>query len=228
MERICVLAESPTRTQMVVTPNIHHVVELEGNAEFRQAYEFAALSLPDGWPVALAARLFGAAGQRRVTGADLLPAVCEEAARRGLSVGFVGGQPGAAERCATLFEDRFPGLEVVFVHPAPVGFDASEEARAELLAGLAERRPDILFVGLGAPRQEIFVHRNRPMARVVVCVGAALDFSAGLRPRAPRLLQRLGLEWLFRTLVEPRRLWRRYASAAVPFVGIVARQWRRR
>lgn len=226
VDRICRLAVGPAWAQIVVTPNLHHVVELERTQAFRDAYRDAALVLADGWPVVAAARLFGAAGQQRVTGADLLPAVCGEAARRGLSVAFVGGQPGAAEACASRLRARFPSLRVAFVHPAPVGFDVSVEARTELLDGLADRHPDVLFLGLGAPRQELFAHRYRPKAHVVLCVGAALDFSAGLRPRAPQLVRRLGLEWLFRILVEPRRLWRRYASAAVPFLRVVWRQWR--
>ena len=224
VERICDLARSGDWSQMVVTPNIQHVVNLERSVDFREAYASAALSLPDGWPVAIASRWFGATGQQRVTGADLLPAVCDAAARRALSVGFMGGQPTAAELCAKRLAEDFGGLDVVFVDPAPVGFDSCPETRRRLLAGIAERRPDILFVGLGSPLQEMFVHRNKPMARVVVCVGAALDFSAGLRPRAPVVVRRIGLEWLFRIMVEPRRLWRRYAEAGPAFVRIVWKQ----
>lgn len=226
LDRICRLAAGTAWSQLVVTPNLHHVVELHRNAEFREAYRDAALVLPDGWPVVAAARLFGARGQQRITGADLLPSVCEASARRGLSVAFVGGRPGAAEGCAARMRERFPSLRVAFVDPAPVGFDQSEDVLGALLDGLADRHPDILFLGLGAPRQELFAFRHRPKAHVVLCVGAALDFSAGLRPRAPQVVRGLGLEWLFRVAVEPRRLWRRYASEALPFMRIVWRQWR--
>lgn len=226
VERICELANSGRSSQLVVTPNIHHVVRLERDEDFREAYHEAALSLPDGWPVAMAARWAGCHAQRRVPGADLLPAVCEVAHRRGLTVAFVGGQPGAAETCGDALKARFPGLRVVFVHAAPVGFDADLPAMQELLEGVAAAHPNLLFLGLGSPRQEIFAHRHRPGADVVLGVGAALDFYAGVRPRAPRLLQRAGLEWLFRVAVEPRRLWRRYASAAPAFAVIVLRDLR--
>lgn len=220
VEHICDLAASGEWSQLVVTPNIHHVVELERNPEFRRAYDAAALTLADGWPVARAARRRGARGQQRVTGADLLPAVCAAAAERGLTVGFIGGQPRAAELCAARLEARFPTLDVVFVHPAPVGFDQSTDQLQSLLDGISARRPNILFVGLGAPRQEVFIHRNKPKANVVIAVGAALDYSSGIRRRAPRVVQHMGLEWLFRIASEPRRLWRRYVRAYPAFLRI--------
>lgn len=226
VEQICDLAAEPGWAKLVVTPNIQHVVELERNEPFRDAYDEACLTLPDGWPVAMAARWAGAEGQARVAGADLFPAVCRAAAARGLTVGMMGGQPGTMPRCLERLATALPDLDVVFAHEAPMGFDQSTEAINEILAELANSRPNILFVGVGAPRQEMFVQRHRPEANVVVGVGAALEFYAGLRPRAPSVLQRLGLEWLFRLGVEPRRLWRRYAEAAPGFVRVVARDYR--
>lgn len=228
LDVICELATEGSRANLVVTPNIHHVVMLERDLEFREACGLARLSLPDGWPVALAARWAGAAGQPRVAGADLLPALCERAATRGLSVAFVGGLPGAAALCAERLQHRHPSLSVVLVDAAPPGFDMSESARTALLDRIAAARPDMLFLGVGAPRQELFAARYKPNAGVILGVGAALDFTAGLRPRAPRAVQRLGLEWLFRIAREPRRLWRRYAEAAPAFVRIVAADRRRR
>jgi N-acetylglucosaminyldiphosphoundecaprenol N-acetyl-beta-D-mannosaminyltransferase len=215
-------------SRLVVTPNIHHVVMLENDLEFRRACESAALSLPDGWPVALAARFAGAGDQERVTGADLLPAICEVAALEGLRVAFVGGQPGAAGLCAERLRQRLPSLQVAFVDPAPPGFDSSPDRCRELLNNLAASRPNILFIGVGAPRQEIFAARYAPRANVVVAVGAAIDFAAGLRTRAPKVVQRLRLEWLFRLAMEPTRLWRRYANAAPAFARIVLADGRRR
>lgn len=224
VDRICDLAAGSEWSNLVVTPNIQHVVELEANPDFRAAYSEAAISVPDGWPVAVAARWAGLHKQGRVTGADLLPATCQAASERGLTIGLMGGQPGAVHRCADRLRAQFPELLIVFVHESPPGFDNDPDMMKEILDELAISRPNILFVGIGAPRQELFARRHRPQANVVVGVGAAVDFAAGLRPRAPAWIQRVGFEWLFRIAVEPRRLWRRYAVAAPAFVRLVMKQ----
>ncbi len=223
---ICELADGKSRGHFVVTPNIQHIAELERNVEFREAYSQASLILPDGWPIVAATRLLGTPCPERVAGSDLLPAVSMEAADRGLKVGFVGGQPGAASRAAAKLVDNCPGLVVAITHEAPFGFHRSPDLTNSVLDDVAGAAPDILFLGLGAPRQEIFAlrYRDRLGAGVIVCVGAAIDFAAGVRPRAPKAIRKLGLEWLFRVLIEPKRLGPRYASAAPRFVWVVLRQ----
>ena len=223
---ICELANGKLRGNFVVTPNIQHIAELGRNAEFREAYSEASLILPDGWPIVTAARLLGTPCPERVAGSDLLPAVSIEAADRGLKVGFVGGQPGAASRAAAKLADNHPGLVVAITYEAPFGFDRSPDLTNSVLDAVASAAPDILFLGFGAPRQEIFAlrYRDRLGAGVIVCVGAAIDFAAGVRPRAPKAIRKLGLEWLFRILTEPKRLGPRYASAAPRFAWIVLRQ----
>ncbi len=223
---ICELADSKSRGHFVVTPNIQHIAELERNVEFREAYSQASLILPDGWPIVAATRLLGTPCPERVAGSDLLPAVSMEAANRGLSIGFVGGQPNAASRAAAKLADQHPGLAVAIVHEAPLGFTRSSTLTNDVLNAVASAAPDILFLGLGAPRQEIFAlrHRDRLRVGVIVCVGAAIDFAAGVRPRAPKAMRKLGIEWLFRVLAEPKRLGPRYASAAPSFAWIVLRQ----
>lgn len=226
VKAVCELAEDKSRGNLVVTPNIQHIVELERNLKFRESYSEASLILPDGWPIVAATRLLGTPCPERVAGSDLLPAVSMEAANRGLTVGFVGGQPSAASRAAAKLADTHSGLVVAIVHEAPFGFDHSPGSTNNLLNAVASAAPDILFLGFGAPRQEIFALRYRDQlgARVIMCVGAAIDFAAGVRPRAPRAIRKLGLEWLFRIVVEPRRLGPRYASAAPRFAWIVLRQ----
>jgi len=223
---ICELAASESGGKLIVTPNIQHIAELERNAEFRAAYSEASLALADGWPIVVATRLLGTPCLERVSGSDLLPAVSTAAANRGLTVGLVGGQPGAAPKAAAKLGDDRPGLRVAVVHEAPLGFDRTPESTQDVLAAVGSAGPDILFLGLGAPRQEIFAlrHRDQLGARVIVCVGAAIDFIAGVRPRAPKVVRKLGLEWLFRILIEPKRLGPRYASAAPRFAWVVLSQ----
>ena len=225
---ICSLATEDERGRYVVTANIQHIVELERNSEFREAYDAASLVLPDGWPVARTAGMLRGLPQPRVAGSDLVPAVCRAAAAKGLSVGFMGGQPGAAATAGELLTKTVPGLSVVLVEEAPAGFDATPDGLDRVLARVADAAPDVLFLAFGAPKQEIFCHRHRLPAGITLWVGAGVDFVAGARRRAPERWQQLGLEWLYRSVEEPRRLLPRYARAAPRFAAIVARDWKAR
>lgn len=217
------LALDPLSRRYVVTPNIQHVVALERNTAFRDAYAGADLVLPDGAPVAAALRAASSAPQTRVTGADLMPAVCAAAAERGLTVGILGGARGSAEAAAAVLRETYPALRVVLVEPAPYGFIDDPAQLDAVLDHVAVKDPDILFVALGAPKQEVFVHayRTRLGTGVALCVGAAVDFLAGHIRRAPHSWQRVGMEWAWRVVQEPRRLARRYLAAAPVFLWLV-------
>lgn len=217
---VCELARIDQHREMVVTPNIQHIAELRRGGEFAAAYAAAALVLPDGAPVVMTLRALTGRKQSRVTGADLVPGICRAAAAKGLTVGILGGQPGAAEQSAWRLQAEFPGLEIVLVEPAPWGFDKQQATLGPVLDHVAHRNPDILFIGLGAPKSEVFVyrHRDRLGTGVVLSVGAAIDFAAGLAVRAPVSWQRVGCEWLWRVVHEPRRLAMRYLKATPLFV----------
>jgi N-acetylglucosaminyldiphosphoundecaprenol N-acetyl-beta-D-mannosaminyltransferase len=211
----------------VVTPNVDHVVRLRRDAAFRRAYEGAAFVVADGMPLVWASRLLGRPLKGRVTGADLLPALCAVAAARGYSVFLLGGGDGVAPRAAAALLARFPGLRIAGTHTPPPGFGDAPGPVEAALDAVARARPDILFVGLGAPKQELWVHAHwdRIAATVAVCCGAAIDFAAGARSRAPGWVQHAGVEWLWRLLHEPKRLWRRYLVDDVAFLGIFLREW---
>ncbi|MGH6720413.1 MAG: WecB/TagA/CpsF family glycosyltransferase, partial [Alphaproteobacteria bacterium] len=197
---------------------------------FRAAYADAALCLADGVPVVWAARLVGAALKGRVAGADLLPALCEAAAGRGLSVFLLGGSDGVAAAAASALAARFPGLLVAGTHTPPQDFGEDDKTTTAAIAAVNAARPDMLFVGLGSPKQEYWVHRHwaRLAAVATICCGAALDYAAGTRTRAPGWMRRAGLEWAWRLAGEPRRLWHRYLVRDAAFVGIVLKEWWRR
>jgi exopolysaccharide biosynthesis WecB/TagA/CpsF family protein len=221
VDAICRLAAHPDAGgHIVVTPNIQHIALLERDPAFQAAYADASLTLADGWPVARAART------SRVPGSDLFGLVCAEAARRGLSVGIVGGRPGAAGRAVDRLKAEHPELIVAVVDVPSYGFERSPEQTAHVVDRVGRVRPDILFVALGAPKQEVFAHEHRDElnAGVILCVGAAVDFYAGDVERAPELLQHAGLEWAHRIAQEPGRLAGRYAHAAPAFVTAVVRQ----
>lgn len=216
----------------VVTPNSDHVVMLQNHAGLQAAYRDADLVLADGMPVVAASRLLRPAGGRlpeRVTGADLTVSLFEAAgAGRPLNVYLLGAGPGVAERAAAAVERRWRHVRVSGTYSPPLGFERDEAENETILARIATARPDVLVVGLGAPKQECWVHehRRRLAAKVALCVGATIDFLAGEKRRAPRWMQRAGLEWLHRLLSEPRRLLRRYLHDALVFPRLVWREWR--
>ena len=140
---------------------------------------------------------------------------------------FLGGQPGVAHMAAQRLEARFPGLHVAGTYSPPEHFQPEGAAAEAAVHAVNEVEPTLLFVALGSPKQELWVHRHwdRLDTIVAVCVGAALDFAAGSRPRAPGWMQRAGLEWLWRLALEPGRLWKRYLVRDAAFLGIFLTEW---
>ena len=217
------------RCGYAVTPNVDHLVRLRRDPEFRHIYENAALVLADGMPIVWASRLLGTPLKERVAGSDLFPRVCELAARRGYRLFFLGGRPGAASRAAERLRARHPAIRIVGTYAPPYGFEGDPRENATIAAMVADAHPDVLFVGLGAPKQEKWMARMRPRLEppVLVGVGAAFDFIAGLKRQAPPWMQRRGLEWAFRLSQEPLRLLPRYLRYNPAFVAAFARQYLR-
>lgn len=217
------------RCRYVVTPNVDHTVLLQERQDLCAAYHDASLVLADGWPVVAASRLVGKPLPERVPGSDLVPMLLQAALPdRPLRVFLLGAAPGVGERAARNILHEYDGVDIVGVHSPPLGFEFDEDENRRILYLVEQTEPDVLVVGLGAPKQELWVHANqdRLKAKVALCVGATIDFLAGEKSRAPRWLQRIGLEWLHRMLSDPRRLVKRYVRDAWTFPGIVWREWR--
>ncbi len=213
----------------VVTPNADHTVMLQEHEGLRLSYLDADLVLADGFPVILASRLLGRRLPERVPGSDLVPALFAAAdPERPLRTFLLGAAPGVADRAAGRIETEWPAVEVVGTYSPAFGFEHDEVEQERMLCRIRDARPDVLVVGLGAPKQEIWVHGNRGKiaASAVLCVGATIDFLAGEKARAPHWLQRIHLEWFHRLLGEPRRLFWRYARDAWVFPQLVWREWR--
>lgn len=211
----------------VVTPNVHHVVMFQDSPRFREVYRAAWLSLADGMPLVWAARLLGTPVPEKVSGSDLFPRVCQAAAGTGLRIFLLGGRPGAADGAARVLEARHPGLRLAGTHCPPMGFERDAAELERTCEAVRAAAPDVLFVGLGAPKQELFMHdqRERLGVPVSVGVGVSFEFVAGMVQRAPEWMQRGGLEWTYRIYKEPRRLWKRYATTNPRFVALVLRQY---
>lgn len=209
----------------VCVANVHTITECQRNPDFRQIHNQAGMVTPDGMPLVWVSRLRGARQVRRVYGPDLLLAVSEVSAQQGYRHYFYGGAEGVAEQLATQLTERYPGLQVVGVECPP--FRPLNEAEDQAAVDrINAARPDVVWVGLGAPKQERWMaaHFGRLTAPVIVSVGAAFDFHAGVKKQAPHWMQRSGLEWLHRLASEPRRLWKRYFINNPWFVGLVLLQ----
>lgn len=214
------IAEGRPRT--VVTPNVDHIVRIQKDAAFREAYEGASLVLADGMPLVWLSHLSGRGLKEKVSGSDLFPLFCERAAANGHRLYFMGGRPGAAQAAADILKDRHAGLQVVGIDCPPMGFEKDPAANAMVIQRIRDARPDVLFVGLGTPKGELWIHRYHTDCEVPVSIGigGSFDLVAGIVRRAPRVLQRLGMEWCWRLMLEPRRLFRRYVVDDLPFLQL--------
>ena len=214
----------------IMGPNAFLVTLAAKNHAFAQALQRASLCLPDGMSVVWGARLLGEWIPERVPGGEFMEQACAACAEHGLSVYFLGGLPGAAEGAAKALKERYPGLLIAGTDCPPVGFEREEAANEAVRERIRAARPDLLCVALGAPRQEIWMLDECPSLPIgaALSVGAALDTQAGLRKRAPAWTHRIGVEWLYRLAMEPRRLWERYLIGNAQFGAITAREWAHR
>jgi N-acetylglucosaminyldiphosphoundecaprenol N-acetyl-beta-D-mannosaminyltransferase len=200
----------------------HSIVEASENPAVREAFD-KGLVEPDGMPLVWLGRRQGLAVER-VCGPDFMPAVIRSGVPLGRSHYFYGGAPGVAQSLAERFAIENPGLRVAGIMSPP--FRALSDAEDDaIMEKINSARPDYVWVGLGAPKQDVWVatHRATLHASVLLAVGAAFDFHAGIRARAPRWMQRTGTEWLYRLAREPRRLAGRYTRVNARFIGMLVR-----
>lgn len=205
----------------VVTPNLDHLLRAEREREFRELYTEATLRVVDGQVLVWALGLQRTPVPERVAGSDLISKLSEGATRCGRSVFLLGGNPGTAARAAEVLQARFPGLMVAGTDCPPVGFEKDPLAMARLSRKIHQAEPDIVFVALGSPKQEFVIRHlrhDRPEAWWLG-VGISFSFLCGDVQRAPRWMQRAGLEWLHRMAQEPERLFKRYCIDGLPFAA---------
>ncbi len=212
--------------EYVVTPNAHHLLLLQHDPYFREIYHNAFLSVPDGVPLLWAAQFLGTPLADRVNGTDLFEQLCAIAAEKNLKVFLLGGRPGAANKAKEILQARHQALDIVGVYCPPYGFESDPLELAHINAQIRAAKPNILFVGLGAPKQEKWIYENYQKIDVPISLGIGVSFelTADMVRRAPVLMQKIGLEWLFRLIVEPKRLWRRYIIGNPMFVSLVIKQ----
>ncbi|RMF02676.1 MAG: glycosyltransferase [Chloroflexi bacterium] len=204
---------------------VHTVMECRRSPAMRHAVNGAGLAVPDGMPLVWLARRLSGVDVSRVYGPDLLLEMCARSVTAGYSHYFYGGAPGVAAALAQTMQQKFPGLRVAG-HYSPPYRPAHTPEEPAVIEQINTAAPDIIWVGLGTPKQDLWMadHRAALDAPVLAGVGAAFDFFTGRVAQAPRWMQRSGLEWLFRLSQEPRRLWYRYLVYNPLFVALVALQ----
>jgi N-acetylglucosaminyldiphosphoundecaprenol N-acetyl-beta-D-mannosaminyltransferase len=202
---------------------VHSLVEATANKSLAEVFATASMVCTDGMPLVALARRANPSVER-VAGPDAMPALCDRGRAVGLRHFFLGGAEGVAAALAHRLGERFPGLVVAGTFTPPFR-PMSDEELAGVRATIRESGANVVWIGLGAPKQELFAaDLQAAMPGVVVLpVGAAFDFHAGRKRRAPRWMQRAGLEWLFRVVLEPRRLWLRYLSTNARFLYLLVR-----
>ena len=219
-----ILAMARAGGGMTCCANVHMVMEAWDVPAFRALINDAELVTSDGMPLVWALRALGVGDATRVYGPTLMSALCSEAARRGVPVGFYGSTPRVMAALTQRLAQRFPGLAIAFAH-CPPHSDTPPAFDERIVSAIEDSGARVLFVGLGCPKQERWMAEHREdLSCALVGVGAAFDFAAGAKAQAPGWLQRAGLEWLFRLASEPRRLWWRYARHNPRFALLVALQ----
>lgn len=226
VKKIITHAESKHDSQYVVTPNAQHLVTLQHDSYFREIYQGAFLSVPDGVPLLWAAKFLRTPLKNRVNGTDLFEKVCEIASDKELKVFFLGGRPGAVDTVAEVLSKRHSNLIISGTYCPPYGFESDANELSKINELIKSASPHILFVGLGAPKQEKWIYENYKDLNIPISIGIGVSFElvSGMVRRAPKVMQSLGLEWFFRLLMEPKRLWKRYIVGNVIFVWLVIKQ----
>lgn len=217
-----VMSRRQNEFHLVVTGNLDHMYRLSRDAAFLDIYKTASLVLCDGMPVIWLSKLFktGTSLNCRVTGVDLVSELCKVSQSTGSRIFMLGGSPRSAERTRDAMRQRYPGCAICGVYcPDEAAFYTQVE-QVSIREQIQAARPHFLLVGLGAPKQEQWIASNMHHLGVPVSigVGGAFEICGGVVRRAPKVVQNLGCEWLFRLVQEPRRLWKRYIQVDLPFL----------
>lgn len=211
-------------SKVVCVANVHMLTEAYWHPEFNSVLKNADLITPDGMPLVWMLKLLGAHNQNRVAGLDILQSLCKLAPQRKISVFFLGSEANILNRIKMKLEGEFPNLEIAGMEPLP--FRPLTRAEDEtIIQKIHESGAGIVFVSLGCPKQEYWMNQHKDKIQaVMIGLGGAFPVYAGLQKRAPLWVRNLGLEWFYRLIQEPGRLWKRYGTTIPPFIWLAAKQ----
>lgn len=196
----------------VITPNVDQIVRIEKDSYFKEICNNAELLLVDGHPLMWIAKWYGSPFKEKICGSDLVPCLCDLAAKKGYKVFLLGAADGVATKAATVLENEYPGICIAGTYSPPYGFEKDEVELKKINSMLLESNADLLFVGMGVPKQDIFIYENMKKYKIPMSfsIGATIDFIAGEQKRAPKWMTNHGLEWLYRLFSDPKRMFKRY------------------
>ena len=225
IERIVQDAFRAESTRVVATVNAQFYVLADGDSVFRDCLKRSEFTCADGFPIGIAASLLAGHRIERVAGVEIVEEICRRGSSGGLRVFLLGGRPGSAAQLAALLTERYPGLTSAGGACPPVGFEKCAQSLSAILGEVAAARPHVVFVALGAPKQEMFIDQYLRNLRIPIAVGVGGSFEiiTGVTRRAPKLVQHVGMEWMYRLCQEPQRLWRRYLLGNPQFLWIMSR-----
>lgn len=221
--------EKENQCKFVITPNVDHIVQVQHNKALLAAYDKASLVVADGRPVVWASNMLGKSLPETVPGSDLVPAIFDfvQTQPNKLKVFLLGAMPGVADRAKALIETQWANVDIVGTLSPDFGFDKDADESQQICDIVNASGADLLVLGLGAPKQELWINQyaSQISVKVALCVGATIDFLAKEKPRAPVWMRKFGLEWLHRVASEPKRLAKRYTIDAIKFPQIVLKEW---
>lgn len=211
------------KNSYVVTPNVDHIVKLEHDKEFKEVYDNADLILTDGKPLIWISKMSQNQIKEKVSGSDLFPKVCALAQKKRYKIFLLGAKEGVANKAAENLKKKYSNLNVVGTYSPSYGFEKKEDEVEKIISIINKAKPDILAVGLGAPKQEKFIYKYKDRLNVPIslAIGATIDFEAGNVKRAPKIMQNIGLEWFYRLVKDPKRLAKRYLIDDMKIIKII-------
>jgi N-acetylglucosaminyldiphosphoundecaprenol N-acetyl-beta-D-mannosaminyltransferase len=213
------------RGAYVCVSNVHMCMETFDSSSFRGVVNQADLVIPDGKPLSIAQKLLGHKNAAQVRGTDIMKTLCELSGKKNLNIGFYGGSSDAIlDLVKSNLLKQYPDIKIAYSYSPPFR-PLSDEEDSNVVEEINNSNVDILFVGIGCPKQEIWMaeHKDK-VSCVMLGVGAAFDFLSGHKKEAPRWVQSIGMEWFFRLVSEPRRLWKRYFYTNTKFIVLLAIQ----
>lgn len=207
----------------VVAINVDVIIKIEKDTLLKKIMDESDLVLVDGKPLIWISKLYKRPIKAKISGSDLVPRLCEIASKKGYTMFILGGAEGIADRAKKRLEKRNPGIKIVGTYAPPFGFEKNQKELDRINKRISETHPDILITCFGCPKQEKFIYQNIEHydAKVSICAGATVDFLAGNIKRAPQWMSNHGLEWLYRFLQEPKRMFKRYFVDDMKILGLV-------
>lgn len=207
----------------IVAINVDVVMKIEDDSYLKKIVDSADMVLVDGKPLVWISKMHGKPLKAKISGSDLVPLLCEVAAKKNYSMFIIGGKDGVAEQAKRRIKEKLPQIKIVGTYAPPMGFEKDKAELNKINKLISEKKPDLLIACFGCPKQEKWIYENinKYDAKVSVCAGATVDFLAGNVKRAPRWMSEHGLEWFYRFLQEPKRMFKRYFVDDIKIVKLI-------